>query len=125
MEKKKNTETKMSGYKVLVMVGKKLVSPTKSGLKCQYITDKFVSPRRWGGPLTAFTEKEMAIYWAGKQRINYGKENVRVYRCEYIPTLVKHVWRYRYENLKSKPLSELPENTVLAKRIKITKRVAY
>jgi len=119
----KNTEPKFTGYKVLVKEGNKLMSCTSAGLRVQYISDKFVSPRRWGGPLTVFDSKFLAVGFCEKILPNHKESDIKVYRCEYIPTMVQHVWRYRDGGLKSKAVSELPEKTTLAKRVKLLKRV--
>jgi hypothetical protein len=123
MKKTKKPETKFFGFKVVVKEGMKLMSCTKAGLSVQYITDKFVSPRSWGGPLTVFESKFLAVGFCEKLLSTVKEQNIRVYRCEYVPTIVQHVWRYRDFGLKYKHVSELPEKSVLAKRVKLLKRV--
>ncbi len=122
-KKMKKPEVKFFGFKVVVREGVKLMSCTKAGLSVQYITDKFVSPRMWGGPLTVFESKFLAIGFCEKLLSTVKEENIRVYRCEYVPTMCQHVWRYRDGGLKFKSINELPEKSILAKRVKLLKRV--
>ena len=123
LRNKAKPEPKFFGFKVVVREGVKLMSCTKAGLSVQYITDKFVKPRMWGGPLTVFDSKFLAIGFCEKLLSTVNEANIRVYRCEYIPTKVQHVWRYRDGGIKSKSLSELPERSTLAKAVKLLKRV--
>lgn len=122
-KKTKPVEPKFFGFKVVVKEGNKLMSCTSAGLKVQYITDKFVTPRYWGGPLAVFESKFLAVGFCEKLLPTRKEDSIRVYRCEYIPTIVQHVWRYRDGGMKMKHVSELPEKTTLARKVKLLKRV--
>lgn len=111
------------GYKVVLKDGQKLVSCSKSGLRVQYIGGKFAVPRTYGGPLTLFTNKYSAIGFIEKLAKFKDPELCRVYRAEFVPTECVHVWRYRNGGLKAKSISELPVNTVLARKVKLLDKV--
>ena len=120
----KPAEPKFFGFKVVVKEDGKLVSATSAGLKVHYITDKFVYPRRWGGPLTVFNTLGRAMMFKEEKMSDTNPDNIKVYKCEYIPTIVEHVWRYRGGEMKTRRVSELPEMTMVAKAIKLMKKVA-
>lgn len=117
--KKSAVETKV-GYKVVRKVGNELLSASVKGLRIRFVSDKFVGPRTWGGPITLFDSPYSAVGFI--EKLN-DKENMRVYRANYIPTIVDKVWRFMDGSLDVKNLSELPEHTVLARKVKITKRI--
>lgn len=119
----KTDESKI-GFKVVVKEGNSLVSATSAGLKVTYVTDKFVSARMWGGPMTVFDTLGRAVMFMEEKVAPELRKDARVYRCKYIPTKCNHVWRYRDGNMKIKSVMELPEKSVLAKKIMILKKVA-
>lgn len=124
MEKDVN-DKEVVGYKVVRRVGRKWESCTSAGLAVTYLVGRWVKPRIWGGPLTVFRDDRLAIGFSHKIIRDNPSAEVAVYRCLYFPTKVEHVWRYRISmgGLIQKSASSLPEETTLAKRIKITKRV--
>ena len=118
--KSKKEVAKSIGYKVVRKIGNKLMSCSVKGLKVQYIRDQFSIPRMWGGPVTLFNNVYDAIGFIKKLE---DKDNMKVYRSEYEPTIVDKVWRFMDGSLDVKNASELPVGTVLAKKIKILKKV--
>lgn len=120
----KKVEPKFFGFKVVRKKEGKLMSCSVKGLRVQYITDKFVGPRTWGGPLTLFKSLGRALVFKEEAMKHINPDELRVYRCEYIPTIVDIGYRYMEGKMDMRPLSEMPEGTVLARKVKILKKVA-
>jgi hypothetical protein len=116
----KNAEPKFFGWKVVEKTKEGLMSCSVGFLKVRYVTDKWAKPRMWGGPVTLFSNPYEAVGFIKKLP---RPENCRVYRAEYKPTKVQSVWRYQDYNLEQKHMSELPDGTILAKEVKLLKKV--
>ena len=108
------------GYKVLRKIGQKLMSSSSKFLKVQYISGKFVKPRTYGGPLAVFTSKYQAI--GSIEKLDH-KGQMRVYRCEYIPTTANLLFRFAEGGLQTKELDTCPMGTVLARKVKLLKKI--
>lgn len=117
-KKMKKVEPKFYGYKVVRKVGGKLVSCSVGKMIVQYVSDKFVSPRTFSGPLTLFTNPYQAIGFI--QKLDH-KEQMRVYRCEYVPTEVNYAFRGLVDGMEVR--KDFPDGTILARKIKILKKV--
>lgn len=115
---KKPVTPKYYGYKVVRKVGTKLQSCSVGKMIVQYISDKFVGPRMFGGPLTLFSNKYEAIGFINK--LDH-KEDMRVYRAEYIPSALTYCFRGLVDGMDVR--TDITSGTVLAQKIKILKKI--
>ena len=116
----KKSEPKYFGFKVVRNVKGKLKSCSVGSLIVQYVTDKFVGPRTFGGPLTIFTNIYEAVGFIKK--LDH-MESMRVYRCEYIPTDVQYCGRFLVSGVEVKMGSDVPPGTIFARKVKLLKKV--
>jgi hypothetical protein len=116
----KNENKWLVGYKTVRMIGKELKSCSSKYLKVRYISGKVAKPRTFGGPLSVFSNKYDAIGFIGRLE---NPEKCRVYRCMYLPTSATEMFRYAEGMIQTRKLEDCPRGTILARRVKITKKI--
>lgn len=107
------------GYKVVLNKDGKLVSGSVDKGSVEYARGIMTKPRLFTGPLTVFTSKFLAIGFIATLS-DANRPIAEVYKCNYETTTCNTVFRIKDCMLNSKPLSELPHGTALAKNVTLT-----
>lgn len=113
-----NNEIKI-GYKVVLNRDGKLMSGSVDTAKVEYAKGIMTKPRLFTGPLTVFTSKFLAIGFIA-QLSDANRPIAEVHKCNYETTSCQTVFRVKDCMIDSKPLSELPHGTALAKNVTLT-----
>jgi len=107
------------GYKVVKNIDGKLISGSVDKGSVEYARGIMTKPRLFTGPLTVFTSKFLAIGFIATLS-DANRPIAEVHKCNYETTSCASVFRVKNCMIDSKPLSELPHGTALAKNVTLT-----
>jgi hypothetical protein len=87
-----------------------------------YWIGEWVEPPENCGPLTVFETYEQAEYFAWIDRSNTARR-ARIYECEIKKSRCTKIWMKRKSDTIIKHLEDMGRGTVLAKKVKLVRRV--